>query len=177
MLPKHHPFDPQTALRVSSSTTIPSKTVMEYWMGCSVALEVPAQPPTSQHRLCPGQPRGRLCTSQDSSQVGLSVSEGRGPVASEPCQRQRAWRRGWEGGWTGLVPTCTLPSLPPSGLLPARPSKQNVGEASPGDLPLPGLLWLSLWTAPLPSNSSSWDGGAPAPHGICVGSGASPPAP
>lgn len=63
--------------------------------------------------------------------MGLSVPEGRGPVASEPCQRQRAWRRVWEGGWTGLVPTCTLPSLPPSGLLPARPSKQKRGRGQP----------------------------------------------
>ena len=83
---------------------------------------------------------------------------------------------GRAGGQGWCPPAHFPPSLHPASSLPVPPNR-SVGEASPGDLLLPGLLWLSLWTAPLPSDSSSWDGGAPAPHGICAGSGVSPPAP
>ena len=64
---------------------------------------------------------------------------------------------GRAGGQGWCPPAHFPPSLHPASSLPVPPNR-SVGEASPGDLLLPGLLWLSLWTAPLPSDSSSWDG-------------------
>lgn len=162
MLPKHHPLDPQTALRVGSSTTSASQKR-------DGKLRV-TEPSLSWTTL------RALRTSQDSPQAGLSVPEGRGPVASDPGQQ--AWHRLREGGRAGLAPPSALPSPRPhpASSLPLPPNR-SAGRGRPWGLPTaPSLQRLSLWTPPLPFHSSGWNAGAPAPHGVFSGPGASPPA-
>lgn len=108
--------------------------------------------------------------------MGLSVPEGRGPVASDPCQQ--AWHRLWDGGRAGLAPPSALPSPRPhpASSLPLPPNR-SAGRGRPWGFPTaPSLQRLSLWTPPLPFDSSGWDAAAPAPHGVFSGSGASPSA-